>query len=350
MHATTSKKRRLDDLEQTILLVKYVYRQVQKEFIAWNHAFCTEKMNYLDRWPVIGARTKLVCRACADNPAGSNYMLTSLQGGNTKTNSGLEILNDSTLSLAHQDEQSIYEVDYGTGEYIIVPVHNTSVKSIPPHAPYEAVTPGNLCDLIGDDPSAMPFLPLSDDPSFDVTVHIEHYESFEWQGPMSEPDQTDVFPLPLLSRMGRIGLLEKWSQRNPIPWLEDASILAPSSLMVNSLLPDVNDLLARLKSMADAFCPKFSCLQPLCHPHLPDSWDSSTPTLPISTNDELLSIVETPCSKQCFKHITKALESNIVWNRTDTNTIKTLLEVAPDTTPCDLAIICRKPCFEVAML
>lgn len=36
-----------------------------------------------------------------------------------------------------------------------------------------------------------------------------------------------------------------------------------------------------------------------------------------------------------------------MWSEDDQSVLKTTLDIEPDIEPCNLAVICRKPCFEV---
>ena len=57
-----------------------------------------------------------------------------------------------------------------------------------PYPAYEVCTPVNRNILVGDDSEYMPFLPFSDDPTFDHLAHIPEYRYFEWQVPNRDPD------------------------------------------------------------------------------------------------------------------------------------------------------------------
>ena len=59
-----------------------------------------------------------------------------------------------------------------------------------PYPAYEVCTPVNRNILVGDDSEYLPFLPFSDDPTFDHLAHIvdSEYRYFEWQVPNRDPD------------------------------------------------------------------------------------------------------------------------------------------------------------------
>lgn len=43
------------------------------------------------------------------------------------------------------------------------------------------------------------------------------------------------------------------------------------------------------------------------------------------------------------------MSEEIPWEEWDWEEFKTILEIAPDTLPCQLAVLCRKPCREVRL-
>ena len=40
-------------------------------------------------------------------------------------------------------------------------------------------------------------------------------------------------------------------------------------------------------------------------------------------------------------------KDNFHWTEADHGTFNSVIKLTPDTAPCDLAVICRKPCIEV---
>lgn len=58
-----------------------------------------------------------------------------------------------------------------------------------PYADYTSCTTIRRSSFIGDDLNPMPFLPFSDDPTFNHQVQmLVHYETFAWQEAMDDPD------------------------------------------------------------------------------------------------------------------------------------------------------------------
>jgi hypothetical protein len=184
-NASPTKQRQANP-EQTASFVKYMYQQVHNDFVAWNHAFCMEKIDRLDRRPA--TREKLIFQACVDDITKPNHTSILLTSGILEPEPESNILNNHNPTLNHS-QPSVYEVDYDSGEYLSLITYDIIIKPILAHEPYESVTPANLCDLVGDDPNAMPFLPLSEDSSFDIVHHTEHYGSFDWQESLADPDR-----------------------------------------------------------------------------------------------------------------------------------------------------------------
>ena len=43
-------------------------------------------------------------------------------------------------------------------------------------------------------------------------------------------------------------------------------------------------------------------------------------------------------------------QDNFHWTEADHGTFNSVIKLTPDTAPCDLAVICRKPCIEAGPL
>jgi len=106
---------------------------------------------------------------------------------------------------ADQDENEYFTVidyDYdadlnGTGLHVttstLTPQTLEVTNVLEPYPAYEVCTPVNRNILVGDDSEYMPFLPYSDDPTFDYLAHIVEYRYFEWQVPNRDPDCDWIF-------------------------------------------------------------------------------------------------------------------------------------------------------------
>ncbi|KAK7685044.1 hypothetical protein QCA50_011880 [Cerrena zonata] len=98
-----------------------------------------------------------------------------------------------------------------------------------------------------------------------------------------------------------------------------------------------------LKTMQQYFCPCLNCLQFFCihHPNTP--WAAHHPT-PFCTNEEIAMNVNQPCGPSCFyeKNMDELdLPEAIPF------VIQEILQLAPDGSPCELSVICKRPCYEI---
>jgi hypothetical protein len=60
----------------------------------------------------------------------------------------------------------------------------------------------------------------------------------------------------------------------------------------------------------------------------------------------ILSEVTNPCRNQCF--INNEIKEASPWDETDLDMFRIISEISPNATPCDLAELCLKPCYEVS--
>lgn len=68
----------------------------------------------------------------------------------------------------------------------------------------------------------------------------------------------------------------------------------------------------------------------------------------MKTTGDLWRECEKPCGPGCFRNIERGdMSEEIPWEDWDWEEFKTILEIAPDSLPCRLAALCRKPCREV---
>ncbi|KZT18932.1 SET domain-containing protein [Neolentinus lepideus HHB14362 ss-1] len=231
--------------------------------------------------------------------------------------------------------------------------------------PYESNTPSLRNMFHGDDPDNMPFMPFADDPSFDGGEHQRHYKTLSWQNVLFDPDlhivvletarrllhehavsaeavdATNILPMPLLSVPGKRGALEQSLLRDYPSW----SGSFPGQPISHLSVPDFADLHARISSSVRHFCPNINCVDPYCPTHIEIC---TVPTLQIARllNDEMRTQVMGSCGKDCFLHEHEASPIPSAWSQNVLNDFASIIQLMPDTSPCDLAIICRKPCWE----
>ncbi len=74
-----------------------------------------------------------------------------------------------------------------------VAVTSLTLARFQTHPPYESCAPISRSLMVGDDSDALPFMPFSDDPTYDFNFDIEEYKCFRWQLEEIDPDCKSVF-------------------------------------------------------------------------------------------------------------------------------------------------------------
>ncbi|KAJ6465402.1 hypothetical protein C8R45DRAFT_839883 [Mycena sanguinolenta] len=235
---------------------------------------------------------------------------------------------------------------------------------VPP--PYEYCTSTDRNIFLGDDPSYMPFLPFRDDPTFDQAKYANEYKGFSWEKPVIDPDlevmvieaarrlhgehqmlyqhidETGMLPLELLDRDGMRGMIYRSRKRDFPDWPPGVS--AAEKILQYDTNPVANSPDQALALLVSTFCTNLNCTIGFCGTHLdPTPMPLSTP--PLLKSEQLKNLTRTSCSPDCF--LLKSASTIDEWSADDIQLLRTLLDVAPDTSPCDLATICFKPCCEV---
>lgn len=115
-------------------------------------------------------------------------------------------ISPTVSAFEEEDEEGTFVVhnfDTGRTEQISCETE-ILVEPIPPCMPYESCAPMSQNLHVGDDSSEMPFIPLADDPTFDVHTHLKEYTSFAWQrqkNPDSEYVCTEICEHGLIERI-----------------------------------------------------------------------------------------------------------------------------------------------------
>ncbi|KAF9442123.1 SET domain-containing protein [Macrolepiota fuliginosa MF-IS2] len=278
-----------------------------------------------------------------------------------------------TLDIENSKPQDPYAPTFSVAEYNSdgEPAENYTLNSedfeiepIQPHPNYASCTPISRSIIVGDDSNYMPFIPYSDDPEFNYEAQIEHYGYFAWQI-LPDPDlevicvqtvkylmndhglalqqiiDTKVMPPDLIGKMttylgARRRDYPEWPPEDPlhapnVPYEPPYADPLPSQILDDLLL---------------YFCSNRNCLHSYCTVHSGEM-ELPPPIPPTLTNEALNNSVTEPCSKYCF---ILGRHSNTLsyWSEEDTDLLYTTLKYAPDSLPCDLAVIVCKPCKEVA--
>ncbi|KIM45374.1 hypothetical protein M413DRAFT_442043 [Hebeloma cylindrosporum] len=215
------------------------------------------------------------------------------------------------------------------------------------------------------------FAPYADDVRFKLEPFLADFEDFAWQNDFPDPDseliqlevvrrlvfhekkfsyndidELQIFPFPVREN-NRAGLVSYALQR-------DFCWLAPhdsDEQLQRSYVDDSLDLYGELTKDLPLFCPSLSCLKSFCSIH-----GFSNPVFPSKPKVTTAAMMDQtsrkkhpPCKRDCYQsmefgHLNMV---NSHWSREEVTLFASVIKLTPDTFPCDLAVICRKPCFEV---
>ncbi|CAA7270606.1 unnamed protein product [Cyclocybe aegerita] len=233
-------------------------------------------------------------------------------------------------------------------------------KVLRPYPPYESCTPISRNIMVGDDPDYLPFMPFSDDPSYDYTYDVGEHKYFAWPAPNSDPD-TEVIAYETTRRLvvdHRISYedideteflpfsteeIRKFHRKRDFPRWRDPKDLAPLPKSPISTTQGPKEITNYFLS---TFCSNLNCVTGFCTTHLETQPPSAVP--PRIPYSKLADIVQEPCGRDCFMQPISAENSvGTFWQRADTEFLFSFLDYAPDSSSCDLAAMCRKPCREI---
>ncbi|KAH9965545.1 hypothetical protein BGW80DRAFT_756075 [Lactifluus volemus] len=109
--------------------------------------------------------------------------------------------------------------------------------------------------------------------------------------------------------------------------------------------PDIDNLRERIESVVPYFCAVPTCVQALCPQHVQE-FPAVPPAIPrVASNDYPNG---ESCGAMCFREMDETFqEDSILWGDPDVDELLCILEIIPDTLPCGLAKLVRKPCREV---
>ncbi|TFK19304.1 SET domain-containing protein [Coprinopsis marcescibilis] len=221
---------------------------------------------------------------------------------------------------------------------------------------YESCTPVSRNIVVGDDSDHMPFSPYSDDPKFAFEPYHEEHKYFEWQKRHLDPD-LEMLAIETISRLHLSpeelddieidGLkpqpgITRVSQRRDYPEMPQgwSGALPYNPPHVEAAPSEI------LRNITRYFCNNPNCLTGYC-----DSHSDELPDIPLSlptvASDALNNAATDPCGEDCFLLDFSTRPINDPWDATDIELLQLLFETSPDAMPCDLSVICRKPCYQV---
>ncbi|KAJ7159514.1 hypothetical protein C8R46DRAFT_1194840 [Mycena filopes] len=342
-----STKNTDDAFSAATRLVENVFQEVHDEFTAW-------KLDYASR----------ALLAVAQAPSPTNLSEPSASFPARSSPIGASSSGSEYLEIWDQD----------TDETKRVAMKVISVPDVyPPPPAYEHCTPTVRNISHGDDPSDLGFLPFPDHPTFDHAAYLDEFKRYSWERPVPDPDvevvvvetarrlrtehqmlyhhidETAVLPLELLDRGGVRGMVYRSRRRDFPNWPPDVpSSAKPLPSDADALLPPSPASL--LAAAVSTFCTNLNCVTPFCSTHL-DLTPMPPKVAASIQNHRMHAHVHTPCSPDCFRSkATPSDDEPIEWPPSSTHLLRTLLDHGPDATPCDLAAICARPCFEAFAL
>ncbi|KAJ4490860.1 hypothetical protein J3R30DRAFT_146112 [Lentinula aciculospora] len=229
------------------------------------------------------------------------------------------------------------------------------------------------------------FIPHADAPGFDMDSFLsrddpdENLTLFPWQS-ITDPDQDIIevevarslhynngftfeeidnlkllrLPLRGPNDNPESGLLWEYSQREYVEW--------ESYRSTNLKLPRLptnfshNTLFRAINAGVYHFCANLNCITSHCATHYAGGVRKCTtqpfePCKPKETQEGLFLKYASsePCGEFCFLTHWSIEETiaNKMWSVEDDQELRDLLAFEPDANPCDLAVMCRKRCYEV---
>jgi histone-lysine N-methyltransferase EZH2 len=258
-------------------------------------------------------------------------------------------------------------------------VHLELPPDFAPHPRYESCTPAvqSIAFRPGssaeDELDILPFVPYADDPTFDVEGYLGMFKYFAWEYlgdpdtvviqfetlrrlyfgnglSLDEIDATGI--LPQLRVNNRDGLIYKMTQRDELFWPGmmvdfpiDGDGVEQRNIDFRAHEPNIDNLRGRLDSIVPYFCANPGCIQAFCPRHVMQFLPVPQ-TAPRVTSDDYPD--GESCGSMCFREIDDTSgESSVEWVEQDIDELRCILEIIPDTLPCGLAKLVRKPCREV---
>ncbi|KJA17890.1 hypothetical protein HYPSUDRAFT_45906 [Hypholoma sublateritium FD-334 SS-4] len=233
------------------------------------------------------------------------------------------------------------------------------LDAVKPYPQYDACTSISRNIMKGDDSEYLPFFPFSDDPDYEFEFDNGNHKYFAWQKPYVGPDTQAVVVEAYKVLLVECGLSTEQIDKTrilPLTSTEVYKLIAerkfPSWRSMNTcrpLLPPRDNAMSpreTLNYFLERFCNNLNCVTSFCTTHLQTRIPA--PVAPKIDPENLGEAVSDPCGRNCFMYPTSSDASiGTLWTPTDIETLHVTLDYAPDTLPCDLAVIVRKPCHEV---
>ncbi|CAL1708459.1 unnamed protein product [Somion occarium] len=326
-------------------LVTTELRRVWAEYFAWEQQYCINIIRSLaSRASLTDASSEYLC----ENDALSELHATDLEA------EAFTVLD--------------FEVN-AEPKLQVVSVSCFEILDYHPFPPYEGSTPINCVMFKGDDSDDLPFVPFAEESNFRTDDFMNVHGSLGWQDELNDVDRKRIFvevarrlyrqhgvnpsdidamqllPYPLCSTSSRWGLLWVDSQNDELKWI--GSELRRPLPPHNDEAPPTDDLKGRTQSLMSHFCAQKNCIRPVCMSHEQKPKHIVVRDEDILANFKMVTPV-TLCGIACYLHSQEvAKRPQPSSSEADITNLRTILSIAPESTVCDLAVICGRPCYRV---
>ncbi|KAK7462696.1 hypothetical protein VKT23_007284 [Stygiomarasmius scandens] len=355
--------------------VKQVYDQVCREFYVWEQEECRVVISSLSKDQDQGF----------DMSFGEEFLDLLERDCEVRTSRFRVGYRDDDEDEDEDEEEFITIHDFGCDEEETAESTSKSTlslqtirarpgKKVPPCPPYFSCTPSqrNMREIDKFTSDAVAFIPHADDPEFPIYDYLGN-RVIAWGEEFRDPDeealQVEVIrrlaaqrftaqmidDTELLGRSVRVnhawGLLWEYSQRDALQWPATSSDL-PS---VRSNDPTIMSMSEEIEVGLERFCSSLNCIHNSCRVH---SYSFEGPPTKAASKDStsvwLAAGKPLVCSpgRNCARsweqlELEQVTVDQLEWDVEDVEVLETILRLQPDVSPCDLAPMCRKPCWEV---
>ncbi|KAF9486124.1 SET domain-containing protein [Pholiota conissans] len=271
---------------------------------------------------------------------------------------------------AHEEWATIEDFDSGAYTRSVTSWEPLTAPAWNYYPRYTFCTPHSF-SVEAEQRSRAQFAPLADDEYFNKERFLKNFRDFMWQNDYPDPDlemiekilvrrllykhhftkdevdRLEIFTFPLRENH-RAGLIWYSNQRDYHWWTGDLLDDALPKLPTDSIDPDL-DLYGNVMKDLPLFCANLNCLFVNCRTHGPSPSISVDSIRPTKTSEMIKQSGGQPCDRDCYKSFEEENINmiNSHWDQGDKDLFESMMKLIPDARPCDLAVICRKPCVEM---